>query len=127
MKKIGLITTNKVLAQSLAKATQMQPEWPLDFYLLLNLEQASLDVEVLRIEVALIDVMSGDVAERSAVIAFCENLRQVVPSCRLLLLVSQDDKAGCKMAIEAVKSHRVDDFVFYDASLEYLMAKLSAI
>lgn len=127
MKRIGVITTNKVLGQSLSKAIQAQPELQFDIYLLLSLEQALLDVEVLKIEVALIDVMNGDAAEKTALIVFCEKLRQAVPDCRMLLLVSQDDKAGRKMAIEAVRTRRADDFVFYDTSLDYLLAKLSAI
>lgn len=127
MKKIGIVTTNKVLAQSLVKAAKTQPELVFSLYPLLNLEQAALDVEVLKIDVALIDVMNGDKAEKTAVIALCEKLRQTVPDCRLLLLVSQTDSAGRKMAIEAVRDSQADDFVFYDTSLDYLFAKLAAI
>lgn len=126
MKKIGFITTNKVLAQSLAAAVKSNPKLGFDPFLLLNPHQASLDAEVLEIDVAVIDVIDGASKKAEPILSFCEKLRVTLPACRLLLLVSQDDKSGQKMAIDAMKSKVADDFVFYDTSLEYLFAKLAA-
>lgn len=125
MKKIGVITTNKVLAQSLAKSVRGQSELAIEFYPLLNLHQAILDADVLNINVALVDVMSDSI--KASVPKFCNLLRQTVAGCKILLLVSQDDMAGREMAITATKGELADDFVFYDTSLDYLLAKLTAI
>ena len=114
-----------MLAQSLAKSIKTQPEPAIEFYPLLNPHQAVLDVEVMKIDVALVDVMNDDT--KTIVPAFCDTLRQTVPDCKIVLLVSQDDRAGRNMAIAAIKSNQADDFVFYDTSLEYLFAKLVAI
>ncbi|MGI6169436.1 MAG: hypothetical protein ACOYI4_07000 [Christensenellales bacterium] len=124
MKKIGFITTNKVLAQSLAAAVGSDLDLRLETFLMLNLHQAALDAELARIDIAVVDVM--DVKETETVLTICKKLRQTVPDCRLLLLVSQDNKKGRKMAIDAIKSGVAHDFVFYDMSLEYLFAKLAA-
>lgn len=126
MKNIGLITTNKVLAQSLAAAIKSNADLRFEPFLLLNPHQASLDVEVLKIDAAVVDVIEGASKETEMTLSFCKELRNAVPHCRLLLLVSQGDKAGQKMAIDAIRNQVADDFVFYDTSLAYLFAKLAA-
>lgn len=126
MKKMGFMTTNKVLAQSLGAAVRNNIELGFEFFLLLNPYQASLDAEVLNLDVAVVDVIEGGAKETETLLSFCKRLRETVPDCRLLLLVSQDDQPGREMAIRAVKTKVADDFVFYDTSLEYLFAKLAA-
>lgn len=126
MKKIGFITTNKVLAQSLAAAIRNAPGLGLEPFLLLDPHQAPLDAEVLEIDVAVVDVTGGAAKETERALAICKQLRGAAPGCRLLLLASQRDKTGRTAAIAAMKNKVADDFVFYDTSLEYLFAKLAA-
>ena len=127
MKRIGFNTTNRMFAQSFAAIVKNNPGLGFEPYLLLNPRQATLDAEVLKIDVAVVDVIDGAPKEAGMVLSFCEKVRQRIPVCRLLLLVSQEDKAGRELAIKAIKSKIADDYVFYDASLDYLFAKLAAI
>ena len=126
MKKVALITTNKILAQSLAAAIKAMPYSEFEFYLLLDPNQALLDAEIFEIDVALIDLMDRRAEEKETLFSFCELLHNRLPSCHLLLLVSQDDPIRREIATQAKKKEIVDDYVFYDASLRYLFAKLSA-
>lgn len=126
MKKIAFITTNKILAQSLAAAIQGRPDLKFEFFLLLDPQQALLDAEILEIDVALIDVMDCGIEGEKNPLAFCEKLHKTLFNCRILLLVSQDDEICRSKAAEAKKNKIVDDFVFHDASLKYLFAKLEA-
>ena len=57
---------------------------------------------------------------------FCEKLNEKLPNCHILLLVSQDDEVNRKMATKAKKKKLIDDFVFYDASLKYLISKMTS-
>lgn len=99
MKRIGLITTNRVLAQSLAAAMNSHPELGFEPFLLLNPNQATLDAEVLRIDAAVIDVTDRASDEAEVVLTCCKMMRQKLPACRLLLLVSQEDQPGRRVAI----------------------------
>ncbi len=92
--------------------------------MLLNPYQAALDAELIKIDIAVVDVIDVPSKESETALFLCKKLRQTLPDCRLLLLVSQNKKKGRKMAIDAIKSRAADDFVFYDSSLEYLFAKL---
>jgi len=120
MKKIGFITTNRVLAQGFAAAAEHLPNWEFETHLLLDPGQAAVDAEVLLLDAAVIDAAD---AAPNEVTVLCQTLRQAA-DCRLLLLVP---KAGRGAAIRALENRTVDDFVFYDASLDYLFAKLAAI
>ena len=124
MRRIGLITTNKVLAQSLSGALKVRPELDFESYPLLNPNQIALDAEVLKIDIALVDVVNNKVGED--VLSLCRVIRQSVPACRILMLMAQGDNTGKALAIKAIQEKAADDFVFSDASLEYLFAKLSA-
>lgn len=132
MKKIALITTNKILGQSLDSAVKSMPNLEFELVLLLNSHQALLDAEILEIDVALIDmgsidIVDNDLKEKETSLSFCERLNKSLPNCHLLLLVSQDDKTNREMATEAKKKKIIDDFVFYNASLKYLLAKLTVV
>ncbi|HZW97289.1 MAG TPA: hypothetical protein VFF56_00395 [Bacillota bacterium] len=127
MKKIGFITTNKVLAQSLAESLKNYPDLKLEPFLLLNPQQAILDADLAKLDIALLDITDASAMENEKHLMFCQKLRQAIPDCHLLLLVSQDNIRGRKAAIDAIKSKIADDFIFYDTSLNYLFAKLAAI
>ena len=126
MKNIGIITTSRVFAQGLAVIVKERPELEFKPFLLLNPHQALIDAEIMQIDVAVIDITDNASKNFENMLHFCEELRKNVPGCHILLLVSQENGDDCKMAIEAVKSKTVEDFVLYDASLEYLFAKLAA-
>ena len=130
MKKIALITTNKIFAQSFDVAVKAMPYVKFEFFLLLNSNQALLDAEIFEIDIALIDMalfnITDNYLEEKPSLAFCEKLYQRLPNCHLLLLISQNDMVSHKIAREAKKNKIIDDFVFYDSSLKYLLAKLEA-
>ena len=119
MKKVALITTNKILAQSLVAAMREMADSDFEFFILLDSKQALMDAEIFEIDIALIDL-------KETHLSFCELLHKKLPDAHLLLLVSQDDHARREIAGQAKKKGIVDDFVFYDASLKYLFAKLSS-
>jgi|LSQX01.1.fsa_nt_gb hypothetical protein len=127
VKRIGFITTNKVLAQSLAASLENHPDLKLEPFLLLNPQQALLDADLAKLDIALLDITDLSTRSNEKTCTLCLKLRQTIPGCRLLLLVSQDNIKGREMAIDAIKNKTADDFVFYDTSLDYLFAKLAAM
>lgn len=127
MKKIALITTNKILAQSLDLAVKARPGLECEFFLLLDSKQALLDAEVLEVDVALIDIRACGCEEQEAGLPFLGKMHKKLPNCNLLLLLSQEDKMSRNIAIQAKREQIIDDFVFYDTSLKYLFAKLASL
>jgi len=57
----------------------------------------------------------------------CDLIRQQLPSCKQVLLCSENDTESCRAAIQAKQESRVDDFLYYDNSVNYLYSKLEAL
>ena len=123
MKKIGLISTNRLLAQSLHAALDSLVDLELELIPLQNLNQAVLDADVLQIDIAVVDILcctKGDIEQARAL---CQNLRSQLPECKIMILVSQENELGKRAAMNAKKRMLIDDFIFYDTSLDYLITK----
>ena len=127
MKNIGFITTNKMFAQSFATTIRTRTDLEFSPFLLLNPKQTVLDIEIMEIDIAVVDIVEIAYKSLEVLSDFCRQLRTARPDMRILLLASQDDGVDRKLAMTAVKNREADDFVFYDTSLDYLFAKLVAI
>ena len=105
MKKIALITKNKILAESLNSAVKGIPNLKFELSLLLNSSQALLDAQILEIDVAMIDMSFMDIVgynlsgERIE-LAFFAKLNETLPNCQFLLLYSY---LPCHLVIQAIK------------------------
>ena len=60
----------------------------------------------------------------SECLALCGSLREEAPQCRLLLMCPEGDREAVAQAVEAKRQGRVNDFVFYDTTISYLVSKL---
>lgn len=76
---------------------------------------------------ALIEVAESGEYDADYCLALCAWLRKETPDCKLLLMCPENDVKSVTAAVEAKKEGRIDDFIFYDASLEYLLSKLRAM
>jgi len=126
MKRIGFITKNKILAQSLISYIKNNPDLPFEPFALLSIEQAVIDAEVFGIGIAIIEMIGEAPAETGVMMQLCKDLRKMNPDCRILFLVPQENIYNRDIAMQAVNDSVIDDFVFTDTSLDYLMAKLLA-
>lgn len=57
----------------------------------------------------------------------CERLRKDAPKCMLLLMCPEQDENSITRVVEAKRKKRIDDFVFYDVTIEYLISKLMSM
>ncbi len=124
MKKVGFISSNKILVQSIAAVIKNNPDFAFETFALLNPSQAALDTAILELDIAVIDMAAGFFRAPDALWSFCKSIRQDVPACYTLLLVSQEDDEMCALAMKAKEAKFAGDFVFADSSLDYLLTKL---
>ncbi|MDL2218257.1 hypothetical protein LJC27_06320 [Christensenellaceae bacterium OttesenSCG-928-M15] len=73
---------------------------------------------------ALVEVGETSGYDTAHCLALCKRLRDVAPQCKLILMCPEQNGASVQEAVKAKKDRRIDDFVFYDASLDYLTSKL---
>lgn len=132
MKKIAFISTNKILGESLQSTIEASLSSNIEFMLFLNPKQVILDAKIFEIDVALVDMtysvgQDQDTYQNNQQCLLCEQISLQLPKCHIILLVSQHDEINRKIAVQAKQENKIDDFVFYDSSLKYLVAKLSSI
>ena len=124
MKTVLFISSNKVLGQGLSAAIQSKPELDFLWAAQLNYPQAVVGVDIYHADVVILDVM--DQADMEQATAICQPLRQYEQGVKILLLVRPEQSAVCSEVIDAKNTGLIDDFVFYDSPLTYLLAKLAA-
>ncbi|MCL2045279.1 MAG: hypothetical protein FWG88_02700 [Oscillospiraceae bacterium] len=54
----------------------------------------------------------------------CARLRSEAPDCGIILLCPETDESSVAAAVHARLDGIIDDFVFYDASTDFLVSKL---
>ena len=76
---------------------------------------------------ALLEVSEDGAHDIDFCLALCAWLREVTPQCRLMLMCPEGQTQAVRRVIEAKRKGEIDDFVFYDVSLDYLAASLQSL
>ena len=127
MKTLLFISSNKMLGQSLSAAFQSKPELDFLWAAQLNYPQAIVGVDIFHADVVILDIV--DQADMEQTVEICRSIRQDEQDkdIKILLLVRPEQAVVRKVAVDTKNAGLADDFVFYDSSLTYLLAKLDAL
>ncbi len=125
MKTVLFVSSNKILGQGLSAAILSKPEFDFRWEAQLQYSQAIVGADVFHADVVLLDV--ADQVDMKRALEICQSLRQNSQITKILLLVRPEQAAVRAQAVDAKNAGQVDNFVFYDSSLSYLLAKLAAL
>ena len=125
MKTILFISTNKILGQGLSAAILTKPEIGFKWAAQLNYSQAVVGADIFHADMVIVDVVDQMDMEYAADI--CLSLRENNRAVKILLLVRPEQPIVRRKSVDAQKAGLIDNFVFYDSSLTYLLAKLEAL
>ena len=78
-------------------------------------------------EVVLIEVAESGMHNLDYCLNLCQEIRGLVPECKLIIMCSEQDEESVKRVIKAKWEGKIDDFVFYDGTMDYLVSKLKSI
>ena len=76
---------------------------------------------------ALLEIAEDGLYDADYCLALCSWLRQATPDCKLILMCPESNQAAAKGVVAAKRNGQIDDFVFYDVSLDYLASCLRAL
>lgn len=125
MKKVLFISSNKMLGQGMSAAFQSKPEQEFLWAAQLHYSQAVVGVDIFHADVIILDIVDQEEMEQA--VKICQSIRLDEQSVKILLLVRPEPAAVRKRAADTKSAGLADDFVFYDSSLTYLLAKLEAL
>ena len=125
LKTVVLIMQRASLAQGLITKVRHDPGIQLRYEP--DYTRADVAIRYHLAEGALLEVSEDGAHDIGYCLMLCAWLRQVLPHCRLMLMCSESRMEDVHRAIEAKQRGEIDDFVFYDASLDYLVACLQAL
>ncbi len=120
-----LIMRRASLAQGLMTKLAADPE----LQLIYEPDYANADVAIRSrmAQAALLEVSEGDECDVDYCLGLCGWLREVTPQCKLTLMCPENNEEAVAKVIKAKREHLIDDFVFYDVSMDYLVTILRAL
>ena len=121
MKTVLFISSNKMLGQGLSTAIQSKLEFDFLWATQLHYSQAIVGVNIFHADVVILDIVDQEDMGQS--VKICQSIRQERQDIKILLLVRPEQST----VVETKNAGLIDDFVFYDSSLNYLLAKLEAL
>lgn len=125
MKTVLFISSNKMLGQGLSTVFQSKMEFNFLCAFQLNAPQAIIEVNIFHADVVVVDIV--DYVGMELAVEICRSIRQNEHDIKILLLVRPEQVIVRKVAVDTKNAGLADDFVFYDSSLTYLLAKLEAL
>ena len=125
MKKIAFVSRSKIMAQGLEASLAVKPELGLKLLPMIPPQNARTDTSVYEPDVIIIDVFKE--MERETLFDLCRDLHISLPESRIILLLPEGDQWYHTLSVQAKQNKLTDDFVFYDNSMDYLLAKLAAL
>ena len=114
-----------MLGQGMSAAFQSKPEQEFLWAAQLHYSQAVVGVDIFHADVIILDIVDQEEMEQA--VKICQSIRLDEQSVKILLLVRPEPAAVRKRAVDTKSAGLADDFVFYDSSLTYLLAKLEAL
>lgn len=125
LKTVLLIMRRASLAQGLMAKVRDEPGLQLCY----EPDYANADAAIRSYQAtgALLEVAEDGRQDMGYCLSLCARLREVTPRCRLMLMCPEGQTETVRRAVEAKRRGQIDDFVFYDVSLDYLAASLQTL
>lgn len=125
MQKILLNFQRKILAQSLIEV--MKNDGRFEFYPEYVSENIPIAVQKYGVDIALIEIPETGENPAENCLKLCCDIRKGSPRCKLFLICPENNEFGKKIIVQAKQQGQIEDFVFYDSSLDYLIHKLESM
>ena len=124
--KVLLVMRRRILSDALIVKVSNDPEFTIIAEQ--NYAIAMLTAEVHSPDISLIEIPeSGPWKSAVKCLAVCDAIRKQIPACKQVILCNENDVDSCRAVIRAKQEHRIDDFLFYDNSMNYLLSKIVAL
>jgi DNA-binding NarL/FixJ family response regulator len=78
-------------------------------------------------DIALVEIPEQYGCPADDTLIVSEKIMEASPGCKIVMLCPERDEASVNACIEAKKTGKIEDFLFYDSSVDYLVSKLASL
>ena len=90
-------------------------------------EDAAAVARVRRPALALVEIPERFGSPALDTIDVCEAIKTASPGCKIVLLCPEQDKESVDICVDERRRGGIEDFLFYDSSMEYLASTLNSL
>ena len=123
--RVLLIMHRRIMSDAVKRSLSGNP----DFELFLNQDYKNVKDYVLtyKPDITLVEIPESNAYHPKEYLEICVEVRETAPQCKLLLMCPENSDESKRAAVESMHSGIIEDFIFYDVSIEYLATKLKAL
>ena len=127
MKKtiVMLLLCRRVIADLLIKSIEKKEG--VEAFGLYDYKNAAITAASRKPDVALVEIPEKNGTPALDTLEICEGIKTNSPGCKIVLLCPENDKESVNVCEEAKKQGKVEDYLFYDSGVDYLVSKLKAL
>ena len=122
MQTVVFIMHRKPIAQGVMQ--MLKEKSGFNMYYEPDYEHADTAIRERNAKTVLLEVAENGEYDISYCLSLSARLKKENPLCKLILMCPEQNQACVNEAVVAKKSGRIDEFVFYDTSVEYLATKI---
>lgn len=125
MPNVVLIMQREAIAQGLMIRLRDSP----DINLIYEPDHNNADIAInsTKAKAVLIEVVESGPYNIRYCLELCKKLRENNPECKLILMCPEQDEKSVRQVVGAKAENIIDDFVFYDVTIDYLASKLMSV
>jgi hypothetical protein len=122
---IIIVMHRRAIAQSIVQVLNTKPGF--NAYLEASHTNTLEAIRRQNAKVALIEVSEDGKHDVVYCLALAEQIKMEFRSCKVIMMCPEQNKTCVDAVITAKRENRIDEFVFYDTTIEYLATKLMSM
>lgn len=124
-KRVLLIMQRKILSDSLIEYAKSKALF--DMQAEQSYATAALTAEAYVPAIVMLEIPeSGPWKSAEKCLTICDMMKRQSASCKCIILCPEGNSDSCAAVITAKIENRIDDFLYYEASINYLFSKLES-
>ena len=125
MTKVLLIMYRQLMSDAMMSALSGNPNFK--FFLDKSYKNAEAAARTYMPDIALMEIPESKAYHPEDYLIICDGVKSVRPDCKLMLMCPENSSESRQAAVEAMRSGRIDDFIYYNVSMDYLESKLEVL
>jgi DNA-binding NarL/FixJ family response regulator len=120
-----LVLGRRVLAEHLIKTIELHPN--IKAFGVYNYNHAAMEAAVRSPDIALVEIPEREGFPALDTLQVCGEIRKASPGCKIVILCPEHDKESVRTCVESKREGRIEDFLFYETSADFLAAKVASL